>query len=421
MLENVEPANVDGSEIEWLDGGSGRRGNGSNSGPGRPGNRRRWWYALAALAIAALAVTAVQRHLSNSPSAQVRTSPSPSSSPDLPSSASLSAPPTGTGTGTPVTPGFSTTIFDATLQALGATSDWSLFARGPSVVTRIQPSGLVTTTSVPAVGSSGPVFFVAGPDRVLVRPLDNVSGYQVLDDPPTVQPLPGALNRGAVMLPGPDPHHVWLTSDTTSGADGAKMQLVGIDGSPTDTSIRIANNSGTPLTDGDGYLFYFDVGGAYDARPSGSKRMTTGQLLAVGPTRWLSVECDDADRCAVTVTDRADGQRRTLPTSTQVFVQYGQISPDGTTAALLMSNLSGTEVSVHLIDLTTGIDRDTQITVPISDYGNSGDGTFAWSPDNRWLFTTANGKLVAINRGTAKPVDLGLNLPPLTQVVIRPS
>ncbi|MEU7779125.1 hypothetical protein [Micromonospora parva] len=44
--------------------------------------------------------------------------------------------------------------------------------------------GRITTTAVPALRSGGPVSFLVGPDRVVIRPLEAVPGYVVPDGKP---------------------------------------------------------------------------------------------------------------------------------------------------------------------------------------------------------------------------------------------
>ncbi len=52
----------------------------------------------------------------------------------------------------------------------------------------------------------------------------------------------------------------------------------------------------------------------------------------------------------------------------------------------------------------------------------NGDDTMAWSPDGRWLFVAgADGRLCPIDATTGQVHDLGVTLPPVTQVAVRPA
>ena len=74
--------------------------------------------------------------------------------------------------------------------------------RGAGFLVRIQPAaGQLTRTTVPDLLSGGPVYLLAGSDRVVIRPLDNVAGYLVVDGKPARQLSP-LLNQGPI-LAGP--------------------------------------------------------------------------------------------------------------------------------------------------------------------------------------------------------------------------
>jgi hypothetical protein len=426
-------ASVDDSDIEWLDVGPDREPSrlraalapSSVNGPGggwfgggSGGWRRwRWWYALLALALIGLLVAGVgSRHSS---AERAASSPSPSSpSPSVPNSAASSSPAAASSSATGAPVAVAPAVVSIGHPVLGITAGWELFASGQGVVVRIQPAlGLVTTTAVPGLASNGPVSFILGPDRAIIRPQDSVAGYQVSDGQPAVQ-LPAALDRGGVVLPGPDSRHVWVEVNNGPNLSTTVMALVGIDGTDANVSIPIPSDAGLPITDRAGYLYFYGTGGIYDARPSGVARITTGELLAGSATRWLTIECDDQHRCGTVVIDRSTNARYSLPIPVTGSVRAGAIAPDGTTAALLEADSSDSGI-VHLVDLRTGIERSTSVAL----YANQGGGdqTFAWSPDSAWLFVTSKGKLVAINSASGQPVDLGLNLPTINQVAVRPA
>ena len=293
---------------------------------------------------------------------------------------------------------------------------WELFAQGPGVMVRVElAAGRVTRTLVPQLISSGPVSFVVGPDRAIIRPLDFVPGYEVRDGQPP-RNLAGVFGAGGMALPGPDRNHVWVQ---TGAGRNASMTLVGIDGRRTHTSIPIPRGGDFPSPDATGYLLFTLTGGVYRAGPDGLRRVTTGQLLAAGPTRWLTLECDSRHNCTPTVIDRATGRRHTLPPA---IVRYsasgGVISPDGRTAALFRTEFGG-YLALHLIDLATGADRRTGVTLaPPSDP----EGPFVWSPDSRWLFAAdSHEQLTVIDNSTGRVHFLGVGVTGVRQVAFRTS
>ena len=372
---------------------------------------------LVALLLAGVGISVFRRHSAGTASAARSSSAVPSRSPADPSSPSVSfSPLSSSATGGAAVNPTGVTVVDTGRPLLGITAGWELFARGPAGLARIQPAlGRITTTPLPALGSDGLVSFIVGTDRALIRPQDNVAAYQVRDGQPAAA-LDGSFGRGGVVLPGPDPQHVWIEVDGSAANPSITMQLATLDGTLTGTSISVPADGGIPQSDGAGYTFFYGIGGIYDDRPSGISRITTGDLLALGATRYLVNECDDQHRCASTVIDRATGQRRALARAVGGNVQAGAISPDGTTAALLVSDSSDSGI-VHLIDLGTGADRTTSVAL----YANQGGGdhTFAWSPDGRWVFVAAKGILTAIDRSSGQATPLTVPVPNIAQVAIR--
>lgn len=314
--------------------------------------------------------------------------------------------PSGAAPASPHPPATPASVTDLGHPLLGVTAGWELFARGNEVVVRIEfARGRITRTDVPALASSGPVYFLAGPRQVIIRPLDFVPGY-VVPDHGDARELPGVLNDHGPVLPGPDPRHVWLQDETI-------LRLVGLDGRPTDVTMPFPYEHGFAEPDGAGYAFY-DEGGLYDLRPTGTRRIADGTPLAVGPTGWLIDECAARNRCVAIAVDRARGSRHVLPGfSSGGEAWSGAISPDGRTAALYRTD--GKPAVVHLLNLRSGVERRLGIQV-------TGDPqALAWSPDCRWLFVAgANGGLHAVDARTGAVHGLGAALPPVSQLAIRP-
>jgi hypothetical protein len=308
-------------------------------------------------------------------------------------------------------------ITDVGHPLLGVSANWELFALGPDGIVRIQFAlGRITRTSVPELMSSGPVWFVVAADRAIVRPLDYVTGYVVVDGKPARE-LSGALSHGGPALPGPDPAHVWVEA---GGNENRVMALVGSDGRATGVSVRVPVNSYEPASaDGAGYLLFNGLGGVYDARPDGIRRVTTGALVAVGRTRWLTMECDDQDRCSSVVIDRASGARHVLGgTPSFVNAGIGVISPDGSTAAFLSVNPADGASILRLLDLASGVDRALPRSITAGQAFS--DGGLGWSPDSRWLFVARpNGHILAVDARTSHVQDVGTGLTQISLLAIR--
>jgi hypothetical protein len=322
---------------------------------------------------------------------------------------------------------------------LGVTADWELFARGRDELVRIElATGRVTRTSVPELGSSGgirsddrPVAFIVGPDRVVVRPINYADGlqgvdgdlalvgYQVVDGglPRALPPVLGAGTRG-LTLPGPRPGTAWVPNPL-----GTILRLVRLSGDPTDISIRLpgGSNAWIPIPDGSGYVLD-SPSGVRRARSDGVTRISSGTLMATGPTGWLVRKCDRG-RCANVVIDRRLGTRRVLPGPPLPGFFTGVIAPDGSTAAMFdrqspsnstMSELRKTTIT--LLDLRTGERRSVPVWVRVALAGD----TVAWSPNSRWLFVPRmRGGLAVLDTVTGELNDFKVPLPRIEQLAVR--
>jgi hypothetical protein len=212
------------------------------------------------------------------------------------------------------------------------------------------------------------------------------------------------------------------------------MVLVGMDGRRTGPSITAppqrphANAPLFAIPDQTGYLLFPGTGGVYDVRPGSTSRVTTGTLLAVGPTRWLTSECDSHARCQPVVTDRSTGARYPLstrvPLSTRpngpMLPTVGVISPDGSTVAVVVGS---PQARIEMINLVTGAAHALPLRVNMSDVDMGwASESMAWSPDSRWLFI-ANGNLYAVSQRTDQITNLsqtlGPALPQLSQLSMR--
>jgi hypothetical protein len=310
--------------------------------------------------------------------------------------------------------------FETPRPILGITDAWELFGYGGSEVVRIQfGDGGITRTTIPPLQSSGPVSFAAGEGWAMVRPLDGVPGYLVLDRAPA-KALPTALDESGPALPGPDADDVWIPDGSRDGR--SRMSLINVEGRAVGPQIWLPDDMANSVQpDGAGYLLAYGAGGVYSARPDGLRRITTGLLLAAGAQRWLTLECSDAYACALTLVDRLTGAKHPIAPavpSAQPFESsaIGVVSPDSRTAAILEND--GATPSLHLIDLTTAADR--KLTTPIDATTGYDGSNLVFSPNSHWLFVAGeSGVLYGINAVTGGGQALDVVLPPLQQLVMR--
>jgi WD40-like Beta Propeller Repeat len=388
-------------DISWLDVGS---------EPAEPAPPRlpwpRWFTLAVALAVVATGVAALNHARSGPAAARVTAAPTTSAS------TSRAAPKTSArATVLPSPRAVSVTRLSHPL--LGATAGWELFGRDDGVLVRIQPAaGRITRTTIPDLQTGGPMYLVAGSDQVIIRPLDNEPGYLVPDGKPARQ-LP-LRNLNGPVFPGPASNQMWVGGDNDT-----RMALETLAGARLAGSIPLPQGSSSfnATPDGAGYLLFPGVGGVYDARPDGLRRITTGALLAVGPTGWLVTECDEQDHCHMVLIGRLDGSRRVLNPVSDGRDLRGVISPDGSTAAMVTLSQDGA-LGLCLLDLASGKRRVLEVALSQESF----DGGVSFSPDGTWLFAITSAKTLAvINSRTGGVGTLGTPLPPLTQLVLRPA
>lgn len=241
-------------------------------------------------------------------------------------------------------------------------------------------TGTANEIVVPPLESTGGVHVVAGDGWTAVRPLDVVAGYLLEPGRPTER-LQGGLDTGTfTFLPGPLPRTVWIDSGDT----GISLTLYGLDGTPVAAPFRMATSREVLGSDGAGQVAAAGPGGVYVTSAGGWRRITTGRLLALGPTVAVAEECDERLACVDAVIDRRSGERRVLYDPARRALGdgvLGAVSADGRWAAL--SNGAGARVDV--VDLAGGASTTVAITArsPVRP---------VWSPDGRRVwFLDENG------------------------------
>lgn len=407
-------------DIDWLDVGS----DGAPGGTAPP--RRPWprWFTVAVvLAVVALVLSVLNRERGTQSTARVSTAPttSPTPAPTTPAPSQTAPatftvpPPSPTAPTAPTSTLPAVSVTRVGRPLLGVTAGWELIARGDEVLVRIElAAGRITRTTVPGSRSENWVTLLAGADRVLIQPFERVPGYLVPDGKPSRE-LP-VLDKDGLAFPGPAPNQMWINSDDSQSA----MALTTLEGGKLAGSLPLPPKSSgyEVFADGAGGLLVSGIGGVYTARPDGLRRISTGALLAVGPTGWLVTECDDRYRCQTVLIGRVDGSRQTVNAAIPGRSPRGVISPDGATAAMMTFDHSG-RLGLELIDLASGNRRAPKVFLHMESHDGGG---IAFSPDSALVFAvTAEKTLAVINRETGTVGGLGVSLPELSQLVLRPA
>jgi hypothetical protein len=293
-----------------------------------------------------------------------------------------------------------------------------VYGRGEAEVVRLElGSGRMTRTPAPELGTSGPVSFLATPTGVLARPVRAVPGYQVPDGQPAA-PLPRALGQGGLILPGPQPDQLWITSTSRYSTRG-EMLLASLSSGRVRIQAGLpADTYGSVRPDGAGSYYVGSTGGSYLRVPGGYRRISTGTVLAATGQSWLSAECDQRLRCRHLLVDRRNGARREvrLLPSFDAVVTLVSLSPDSRYAAVAY-RLGTQSPALHVIDLTTGADRE----VAARFHSGLTETSLVWSPNGNYLAAVGGqGRLLVVDSATAEIVPLDADLPPIVQLAARP-
>ena len=384
------------------------------SAPGGRSPIAKWW-PLLLLAVVAVVIVAVLQHPSAPlavPSPTPTPTPTPASSPTGRPPSARTTPPAPLITRAPsATPA----IVDLHHPILGVTAGWELFGRAQDSVVRIQPAkGRVTRTAIPAIGSSGPVSFLAGPDRVIIRPLDFVPGYEVVDGT-VARPLTGSLAVGGPALPGPDRDHLWVHADR----NGNSLMLSDWQGHPSPVTATAPADSSVvnAVADGTGQVLFFSAErGVFLVQGARNRLLTGGTLDAIGAHTMVVTNCDPDAACVTSVIDRVTSRRRALPHAVSISSGAGLVSPDDHFAALITSATpTSSLMELTLLNLDDGSRRALPPTLGVPD-----SGRIVFSPDGRWLFVaTPEGRVAAVDPATGTVSDLGIALPAIAQLAIR--
>jgi len=296
--------------------------------------------------------------------------------------------------------------FESSLRDLGV----DLFARSEDTVFKIEAgTGRVTATSGVRLTTSAPVAFIAGPDRVVLRPWDDVTGF-VVPDGQVARPLTGLLAKGTRALPGP-PGRLWVAD----GQWSSKMTLIGFDGRSTGTVVD--SGAGNVIGDGRGGLLLTDIGGTYHVTPQHTRRVTRGTVIAVGEGHLLVADCNGRHVCSRYLYDRSTKEQRRIGGVRTEPLPSGTISPNGHYAALTTWPRVGDEPLLTVVELASGraLIRRSGTNINGDPYPERSN---IWLPDNR-LAGLHRGRLFLFDPRARRSSQPELKLPTLLQLAAR--
>lgn len=288
--------------------------------------------------------------------------------------------------------------------------DVDVFVRSTRAVFRIETqAGRVTRTAVPGLESSGPVWFLAAHDRVLVRPMDAVPGQAVVDGT-GARPLTGLLASVGNYLPGPD-GRIWVVA---IDGDQSSARLTDAAGSRVWETVRAPGTGGFSADGAGGLFFAAATGGTYQATSAGLRRVTRGAVLATSRDRYLSLECDDRFACEHVLHDRRTGGRERVGRASGAQQSTGVLSADGRYAALV-SWRENAGPTLEVIELAGG---QQLLSVELDEAEWGGEMPAAWLPDGR-LLGLRDTRLFVFDPRSGQTTRSSIRLPPLRQLALR--
>jgi hypothetical protein len=280
--------------------------------------------------------------------------------------------------------------------------------------------GLVVRYDTPDLGSGAPAFVAVDVDgSVVVASHDAVPGF-VLDRTTGSARRTSGEELAGPMYPGPDPGTVWV-GGTDDPDDRGDYRLSDLAGAPLGPTVEVEGGGQVRAevfgADGNGALLVRAAGGVYVADGSSEVRLTTGEILAVGPTTAIVRECDESLACGVWRVDRRSGERTPVTDSVIVAANADRgligitgstVSPDGA-VVVVRSEVDGDESWV-IVDTVDG----RQIAVP----GVGGSTPMLWSADSSAAVYLSGDHLRLFDRAAGTVVDLSeqLEIPRLKSV-----
>ncbi len=250
---------------------------------------------------------------------------------------------------------------------------------------------VVTAHAGHPLASGAPVTVDADNTGVSVLSWDNVDGFR-LQFGESPEPIDGDRFLG-YLFPGPVAGTLWRSGDG-GFSDHVAFDLVDARGGELGWSIEV-DNAYVLGSDGNGALLVDAGGGVYAAVPAGATRVTTGDLLASGPTTLYARECDEVLACQVVRVDRANGERTPVshpavvgaPGFQNPGVTGSSVSPDG---GVVFVQAASNGLGWSIVDVVSGL----SVEAP----GPQDASSVVWSADSRFAVYLSGGRLRLYDR-----------------------
>lgn len=305
----------------------------------------------------------------------------------------------------------SNTEIERPIKLLDAGSD-PVYLQTATSIYRLDPStGKIAQTATPSLTQFST--FVAGRDWVASKTVDNSDGVMILEGTPA-KPLPDALRPNGRLFAATG-NQIWLVpEDSTNGVRIATQHDVKKANEPTAT-LKVSDTFDLFYPDGTGHLLGQNAGGIYQITPGGARRITHGELIAIGGSHVLAWDCDARASCKPFLITRSTGQRAAIPGIDKLYgpdisqTSPGAISPDGRYAALRLPNTTDDHWPLAVVDLKTGRSH----LLPGSLAGTNPNDQFTWAANSRYLFALTDQHLRAYDPTSQRTRTITITQQPL--------
>jgi hypothetical protein len=247
---------------------------------------------------------------------------------------------------------------------------------GSEGVTVVNPDGAVYDVEVP--GGAGQMLARSGTNDFVVTPNEWSSSRQ--------------------------PNDLLITADgAMSEIEDGPLREYGVWG------VRYLAATGEAVVNDSSGTYAIDTAGA-------ARRLSIGDLVAIGENHVLVRECDETLHCIHIRIDGRSGERVEVSASDldgyRGFDSSLSLSPDG--SLMTYFDWMGTPLARRLLDLTAG----TSVVVDsIDQYGNN----TAWAGDSSGIFIIDNRQLVLHDNGSGERIEVapGVDLGAIVAVASR--
>jgi hypothetical protein len=282
------------------------------------------------------------------------------------------------------------------------------------LVSIVLDTGQIDVTDVPTIRSGYAGFVVPGSGRTLVGSWQERRAYVVSDEGVPTD-APAVFATSGPIAPSDARDSAWVVSvgedPQTSG-----VELISFDGESLAGPFDLAGGWAS-WSDQRGGVLFTAPGGTYSVSSSGVRRLTSGQVLAVGANHVVAKECDDRLVCSLWLIERDTDVRSELPADLllgeNVFLpESPTIAPDG--RAIVVFGERGSTFGLQYVRLDTGE------TILLGSHRPS-TAAVAWTPDGHYVLTLSEWRLAALDRTTNAIVEIDERLPRLSTFTLVPS